>query len=50
MKEQRPVKACAGVKLQSKGKAAEMYEYSCLLVLFLFGIGVIQLLPELKGR
>lgn len=30
MKEKRPVKACTGVKLQSKGKAAEVYVYSCL--------------------
>lgn len=47
MKEKIAVKGCAGVKLQSKGKAAEVYGYSHLLVLF-FGIGMTQLFPELK--
>lgn len=43
MKEKIPVEACAGVKLQSKGKAAEVHGCSSLLVFFLFGIGMTQL-------
>lgn len=49
IKEKRPVKACAGVKWGcSWGLAAEVYGYSCLLMLFLFGIDVTLLFPELK--